>query len=184
TDLLVLVLERLEHLKITYMVVGSIASSAYGEPRFTRDIDIVIDATTEQLEQLCQSFPDDSFYVSLDAARQALINRSQFNLIHPDSGNKIDFLFCSTDAWGSEQIQRRRSARLLPGKQGMAAAPEDIILSKMLYYREGGSEKHLRDITGMFKMTGDAIDREYISDWAAKLDLMDIWQAVRKRLSM
>ena len=72
--------------------------------------------------------------------------------------------------------------RLLPDREGFTARPEDLILSKMLYYQEGGSEKHLRDITGMFKVSGDQIDRAYIRDWADRLGLLDIWLAIEKRL--
>ncbi len=52
----------------------------------------------------------------------------------------------------------------------------------MEYYREGGSEKHLRDITGILKVSGDEIDRTYIDQWARRLDLNEIWKAIQERL--
>jgi hypothetical protein len=172
----------LGRLQIPYMVVGSAASSMYGEPRLTQDIDIVIDPTTTQLDLLCDAFPADEFYVSKDAARDALKRRSQFNVIHPESGNKIDFMIAGADEWGRLQLARRRTMPLLPELEGAAAAPEDIIIAKMRYYQEGGSEKHLRDITGMFKTSGQQIDRSYIQHWAERFELMEIWRAILKRL--
>ena len=58
------------------------------------------------------------------------------------------------------------------------AAPEDVILNKLIYYREGGTEKHVRDITSMLMIQGDAIDRDYIDSWAARLGVLSEWQAV------
>lgn len=168
-DLLRHTLDLLERLQIPYMVVGSFASGVYGEPRFTNDIDIVIDPSPQQLDQLCVAFPSDDYYVSAEAARDALRQRGQFNVIHPGSANKIDFMIARADAWGLEQVARRARVRLLPDREGYAARPEDLVISKLLYYREGGSEKHMRDITGMLVTSPEKIDREYIGRWATEL---------------
>jgi hypothetical protein len=164
------------------MLVGSLASGVYGEPRLTQDIDFVINPTAAQIDLICQSFPSDEFYVSSDAARQALASHGQFNVIDPSSGNKIDFMIARSDAWGHEQLARRQRMRLLPDREGFAARPEDVILSKMLYYEEGGSEKHLRDITAMLKTSGHLIDHEYVRKWADQLGVIKIWDAILARL--
>lgn len=62
------------------------------------------------------------------------------------------------------------------------ASPEDVILGKMVYYREGGSEKHLRDITGILRISDDIVDRDYVADFAKQLGLADIWDAVLERM--
>jgi predicted nucleotidyltransferase len=183
TDLLRFTVETLERLGITYMIVGSYASGAYGEPRLTQDIDIVIDIDWPQARQLCAAFPPAEFYVSLEAALQAARQPgAQFNVLHPSSGNKIDFMIARRDAWGIGQLSRRQRMQLLPGREGYAARPEDIIIAKMLYYHEGGSEKHLRDIAGILKVSGDIVDREYVAGWAERLDLADIWRAILGRI--
>jgi hypothetical protein len=181
-DLLHFTLDLLEQLDVPYMVVGSFASGVYGEPRFTNDIDIVIAPTLGQLNRLCAGFPPDDFYVSADAARDALRQRGQFNVIHPASANKIDFMIARNDAWGAEQVARRARVRLLPDREGYAARPEDLILSKLLYYQEGGSEKHLRDIAGMLMTSSDKIDLVYVERWAVELGVTDEWKAVLARL--
>ena len=66
-ELLQYTIEVLERLGITYMVVGSIASAVYGEPRSTLDIDVVVAPTATELEQLCKAFPGPDFYVSKEA---------------------------------------------------------------------------------------------------------------------
>ncbi len=60
--------------------------------------------------------------------------------------------------------------------------PEDVIIKKMDFYKQGSSEKHLRDITGILKISGDAVDKAYIAEWAKSLGLTEIWNAILRRL--
>jgi hypothetical protein len=112
---------------------------------------------------------------------EAVRSKSQFNIIHSTSGNKIDLLIVPAGAWGQTEISRRQRVQILPDLEGYCARPEDVILGKMVYYREGGSEKHLRDITGILKVSGDAVDRRYVSRWAEEMGLADIWRAILGR---
>jgi hypothetical protein len=89
----------LEGHEIVYMLVGSVASGAYGEPRFTRDIDIVADLNPGDVSPFIAAFPTDDFYVSQQAARQAIQRRGRFNIIHPASGQKADMIIARQDAW-------------------------------------------------------------------------------------
>jgi hypothetical protein len=164
------------------MVVGSLASAAYGEPRMTRDVDVVVDLTKGQVPQLCGAFASNEFYVSEQAALDAVERRGQFNIVHSRSANKIDLLIVPAGEWGRSEISRRRRMRILPDLEGYCAMPEDVILGKMSYYAEGGSEKHLRDIAGIMKVSGDEVDRGYVSLWAGRLGLSGIWEAVLRKL--
>jgi hypothetical protein len=175
-------IQVLEKRNLRYMVVGSFASIAYGEPRFTLDIDIVVALPAAQVASLCNAFPSDEFYVSHEAAEAAVRSSGQFNVIEPVSGNKIDFIIARDDAWGREQLNRRQRVELLANRAGFAASPEDIIIAKMLYYQEGGSEKHLRDITGILKVSGDKVDRDYVLRWAKTFGLDEIWSAILRRI--
>jgi len=167
---------------IQYALVGSFASGIWGEVRFTQDIDIVIDLQNSQIEPLCDAFPASEFYLSRAAVEQAVDLRRPFNVIHPTSGNKIDFMVLGDVAWARAQIDRRRNVELSPECIACVAAPEDVILGKLVYYQEGGSEKHLRDITGILKISGAEVDKSYIHRFATRLQVVDIWQAVLARL--
>lgn len=182
TDLLRLAIDVLETQNVPYMLVGSYASGLYGEPRYTQDIDMVVELTPSHVGRFCDAFASDEFYLSREAVREAVANASQFNLLHPASGNKIDFMIAGKDAWGREQLGRRQRVPVLDDRDGYVARPEDVILSKMRYYQIGGSEKHLRDITGILKVSGDQVDRDYVTRWAAQLGVSDVWDAVRRRL--
>lgn len=177
-ELLKVVVGILESQSIPYMIVGSFASAAYGEPRFTQDIDIVVDLRSGQVGPLCDAFPGNEFYCSRPAAEQAVSQRRQFNVIHPASGNKIDFMLAKFDPWGRKQLERRRKRPFLPDLEACVASPEDVILAKMIYYREGRSEKHPRDIAGMLRISGSEIDRDYITEWAGQLGLLDVWKKI------
>lgn len=181
-ELLRYVIDILETQQIPYMLVGSLASAVYGEPRLTQDIDVVVDLRSEQVAALCQAFPEPEFYRSLPAATEAVLRGGQFNVIHPTSGNKIDFLIARTDSWGREQLARRERKFILPDREGYAARVEDVILGKLLYYHEGGSEKHLRDIAAMMKVSCEEIDTNYIEKWSIQLEVAEIWQNILRRL--
>ncbi len=182
TDLLKHAVQALQRLGISHAIVGSFASGAWGESRFTQDIDIVVDLNAQQAAELCQAFPGEEFYVSESAAQEAVQHQTQFNVIHPGSGNRIDFMIAGDTPWAVAQLERSRSVRLFPDVDAQFAAPEDVILGKLLYYREGGSEKHLRDITGILKISPDDVDREYVSRFAAQLGVVDLWRQVLQQV--
>jgi hypothetical protein len=181
SDLLRLAIDTLEALRIPYAIVGSFASSAWGEARFTQDIDILVDLKRSQVAPLCRAFSDADCYVSEQAAQQAVDEQRQFNVIHPASANKIDFMIAGHTPWSVAQLQRRRRVALFPDQDANFSSPEDVILGKLIYYREGESGKHLRDITGILKISGASLDWKYVDDFANQLGVADIWQTVCDR---
>ena len=181
-DVLRYVIGVLDQLQIPYLVCGSFASGSFGEPRMTLDIDIIVQLTRDSVVTLCAEFSDPEFYVSLAAAQDALRSNKQFNVIHPETGNKVDFMIAGRDEWSRGQLERRRLVSLLPDLHGYTASPEDIIISKMRYYKEGGSEKHLRDCAGVLVVQRETIDRDYIVQWCEYFHLTEIWQQILKRV--
>ena len=164
------------------MITGSQASAYYGEPRFTRDIDIVADIKPGQVEGFVTYFPSNEFYCDKNMIEREIKARGQFNIIHAPSGLKIDIILTKTTPFSQTEFSRRNRSPVLPDQDAYFASAEDVIIKKMEYYREGGSEKHLRDITGILKISGEIVDRNYIADWAKRLDLTEIWDAVQERL--
>ncbi len=92
SELLRFLVTALENLNLPYFITGSTVTIFYGEPRFTNDIDVVVDLPGEEVSAFCRRFPDGDFYVSEEAVRDAVARRSQFNIIHPRSGLKIDVM--------------------------------------------------------------------------------------------
>lgn len=170
--------ETLERLSVPYVVVGSIASIAYGESRFTQDIDIVVELEMKHVDGLLASFPVDDYYVNAATVRTAVRTNSQFNIVHPASGNKIDFILPRPNAWGRAHVARSRPVRILPDRDVMAASPEDVILGKLWYYSQGGGDRHLRDIGGILRITRSGVDRADVEKWAKELGLAELWEQV------
>jgi hypothetical protein len=181
-ELLQRIVETLERLDISYLVTGSVAAMAYGEPRLTNDIDIVAAIDERHVAGLLEAFPPTEFYVSEEAIGEAIRHRTQFNIIHPSSGLKVDVIVRKDTPFDKSRFNRIR--RIRPAETYIAsfAAPEDIIIIKMRYYADGGSEKHLRDIAGILKISRDEVDMAYIVDWSRRLDLTDIWEMVLGRV--
>jgi hypothetical protein len=184
SELLRYVVGVLERMKLKYFVTGSLASTAYGEARLTHDIDIVLQLPPTRVREFCVAFGADEFYVSEEAVRVEAARGGQCNVIHPASGLKIDLIFPSADELNTSRFSRIRRLVATPGVEAWFSSPEDIILKKMEFYREGGSEKHLRDITGILKVSGEEVDREYVREWARKLGVEEIWDAIERRLGL
>ena len=114
--------------------------------------------------------------------REAIRERRQFNIIHFASGLKIDVIIPTADDFGCSRRARARDVTVRPGWQARFASPEDVILRKLQYYQMGGSEKHVRDIAGVFRIQGSRIDLAYLDEWATLLGVADIWQEFRERM--
>lgn len=182
SELLRFLVAQLEALDLRYFVTGSTVTIFYGEPRFTNDIDVVVDLPMRAVGEFCRCFPEGEFYVSEDAVRDAIARRSQFNIIHPSSGLKIDVMVPETSEFNESRFRRARRVRAGDDWDASFATPEDAIIKKLEYYREGGSEKHLRDIAGVLKTSRNEVDFEYLQHWVSELALEREWTTVRKTM--
>jgi hypothetical protein len=182
-ELFALFIRPLNRMKVPYMVTGSAASMAYGEPRLTLDVDLVVELSKDRIPDLLKAFPPDSFYcppAEVLAAEISREKRGHFNVIHSETGFKADFYPMGRDdlqVWG----MAHRRAIELSGETVMLAPPEYVIVRKLEYFREGGSEKHMRDISGMMLAQGAAIDQGVIQEWVARLRLEAQWQEIKRR---
>ena len=175
------VVRALEQVQIPYMVTGSVASSAHGKPRSTRDIDIVIAPSAQQLRELIHQFPSTEYYADEQQALQALANRSQFNVIDFATGWKVDFIVAKTSEYASTALSRRTRLEM-SGKLMSVASPEDVILSKMDWARlSGGSDRQILDAADIVRNQGDRLDIAYIERWAKQLNLQREWRDVLER---
>ena len=156
------------------------ATIAYGEPRLTNDIDLVVRLSPLQVRPLCDAFPEAEFYVSPEAAITAVKRCGQFNILHPTSGLKIDVMVADESAFNESRFGRTRLLSVAPDITAAFASPEDVILKKLEYFREGGSEKHLRDITGVLKIMGTELDHQYLTVWAQRMGVSALWSEVNE----
>jgi hypothetical protein len=179
-DLFLLFVRPINRARIRYMIGGSVAVIFYGEPRLTHDVDLIAFLSAEEISRLGEIFPSSEFYVPPTEVMAIEANREQrgsFNIIHSASGFKADIYLTGRDplnAWGF----RGRRAATFEGEQIMLAPPEYVIVRKLEFFREGGSEKHIRDIRSMLRMSNEQIDRGALTEWIDRLGLQPEWQRV------
>lgn len=178
-ELLAEIGRRLTEAKIPYMVTGSIASSFHGEPRATRDIDIVIDPMPDSLEQFIRALPPDTFFLDADGARTALAERGQFHVIESASGWKADLVIRKNRPFSLMEFERRQPVELL-GQQTFVASAEDTIIAKLEWAQAGESDRQLRDVTAILAVSGEKLDSAYLERWVAALELEDVWSRVQQ----
>jgi hypothetical protein len=172
------VIEGLERGQIPYMVVGSVAAMVYGEPRMTHDLDLVISIAPNRANLLPALFPETEYYCPpSEVIRAEVVHRGQFNLIHHDTGFKIDLIVRKDTEHARTEFARRRKAPFWNEREVFVASPEDVILMKLDYFRQGGSQKHLGDIRGILAET--SIDTSYLDHWIAQLGLERQWEQVK-----
>jgi hypothetical protein len=180
-DLFLLYIRPLNNARIPYIIGGSIASAFYGEPRLTFDVDLIVFLDPENVRRIPEIFPDAEFYVPpLETiTEEALTERGHFNLIHFATGFKADFYNAGRDelnAWGF------RFKKDVPFHDTTVtlAPPEYVIVRKLEYFREGGSEEHLRDIRSILAVSAEQIRMGDLMNWIQRLNLASEWRRVEK----
>jgi hypothetical protein len=174
-----LFIEPLEKNQIQYFITGSTASMYYGEPRLTLDIDVVVHLTRSDVEKLPSLFPEEHYYCPPPEVIHIECNRDthgHFNLIHPASGFKADIYPASDEPLNEWAFQHRKREDMGDGLKIWIAPPEYVIIRKLEYFREGGSEKHLRDIKSMLSLSGNELDRTFLEAELQKRGLTAEWE--------
>lgn len=182
SDPVLLFTTRLERAGLRYVVTGSVASIAYGEPRMTNDVDVVVELPAAQAAAVADLFPLEEFYfppLEVVLAEVARSQRGHFNIIHHDSGFKADVYLVGRDQLHRWALDHGRRLPLSDGSVTLAP-PEYVILRKLEFYREGGSAKHVRDIRGMLALSPAPIDESFVSRWADRLGVTAQWEEARR----
>jgi hypothetical protein len=172
--------EALEQAGIPYMITGSFASSAHGIVRSTRDVDIVVAATEEQLRRFIAKFPDDQYYADEYDALDALRHQSQFNIIDFATSWKADLIIRKERDFSRVEFNRRRP-HVIQGVSVFITSPEDVLVAKLEWARMGESERQIEDAAGILATQGADLDHAYVEQWVRELGLDDQWRRARER---
>ncbi len=159
---------------IAYMLAGSFASAYYGAPRSTQDIDLVIEATEEQLRAFVRLLAQDEYYVDLDAALEARKRQSLFNVVDMVTGWKIDLIIRKSRPFSQEEFSRRTLVNLQDNSLFLASA-EDVVVSKLEWARLAQSRRHIEDVAGILRMRWDKLDHAYLEKWILDLRIEAEW---------
>ena len=164
---------------VPYMVTGSLASSLYGVPRSTNDLDVVIAPSRSQLFSLVQLFTRVGLYVRREDAEIALQHHDQFNVVDFASGWKVDLIVRKGREFSLVEFERRETAEL-DGLTFSIASAEDVVLSKLEWAKIGESERQLQDAAGILQRQGGELDFAYLEKWLESLSLQKQWREARQ----
>jgi len=161
--------ERLERAGIQYMLTGSIALSYYAQPRMTRDIDLVVELAGREAKPVAALFAPDYYASEADIAG-AITSGGMFNVLHLGKLVKLDFIVRKDTPYRRHEFGRRKRVRL-PGFEAWIVSREDLILSKLAWAKDSGSEMQMRDVQAL--LAGGS-DRTYLERWANELSVGEL----------
>ena len=165
----------LKELEIPYIITGGYAVCYWGRPRSTFDIDVVVELPDSKVKQLTEALRQisESIYVDEITVQNAVKEKGEFNIIHADSGTKIDFwLLKEKDPFDISRLRRAIKKEVL-GHDVYLSSPEDLILAKLKWNQESPSDRNLEDVKSIFKFSGKDLDMKYLKGWAEKLGVSD-----------
>ena len=174
-EVLKIVTDRLDGAGIPYMVTGSMAVSVYAIPRMTRDVDLVVELSTDDADRICALFAAD-FYVDPDTVRTAVARHDTFNVIHDRLVVKVDFVVRKDTDYRRTEFSRRRRLSF-EGHPLFVVAPEDLIISKLDWARDTRSAVQLGDVRHLLRSVPD-LDRAYLDGWITRLGLAALYREV------
>ena len=170
------IIDVFEATGIEYVIWGGVAAVAYGEPRFTQDMDVLVRLHYDQVDTLTRLLEEDGYYVSVEAVREALDRHFYFNAIHLETGIKIDFCVAGPDPIYAWAFKHRQVKSFDEFRQASYMPPESVILTKLRAYQEGHSTRHLDDIEGILRVSGPELDLTYVDRAAARIGVLGAWR--------
>jgi hypothetical protein len=157
---------RMESAGIEYMMTGSMALALYSRPRMTRDIDIVVQIVPSGIEDVVNLFKDE-FYIDRESVRKAVLERGMFNIIHTETVIKVDMIVRKDEDYRVEEFLRRRKIDM-DGTKVWVVAPEDLVLSKLVWAKQSDSELQFKDVRQVLANLKD-LDMAYLAKWSKAL---------------
>jgi len=177
------IVDIFSQLNIKCIVGGSVASSLHGIPRATQDVDVVVQLFPNQVSKLV-AILNEQFYVDQNAVVEAVARSSSFNVIHLETMYKVDVFVCGDDELKREEISRSVSVVIDEKTKDtiLIADASDIIIQKLIWYELGNrvSDRQWRDVLGVIKVSGDALDMEYLKKWAKKKGVFELLELALK----
>jgi hypothetical protein len=161
-----------EQLEIPYYITRGVAAIAYGEPRTTQDLDLVLAIPPNDIERLATALSDAGFYFpGVDDVKSGRMRTLQVTDI--ESISRADLVVAGTDEFERLKFERRRIFATTGAEALYFASPEDVILNKLRWRQRSGSEKQWRDVLGVLKVQAENLDYSYLREWAERLSLVD-----------
>jgi hypothetical protein len=172
-----------EKLSIKYLIGGSLASSLYGIPRATQDVDVVADIRMSQVDTIIENLKE-TFFIDEDMIRKSVKNKETFNIIDKEYLFKIDIFMFGTDNFSDKEMERRVLFQVpdSTGQRIYLCSPEDIIAHKLYWFRLGNniSERQWNDAANVLKVQDTKLDFKYLKEICADRGVADLLEKLLK----
>jgi len=168
-------------LKISYFVTGGMAVLVWGRPRFTADIDIIVEFQKKDIKAFAKALESlgEHGYIDEEMMKEAVEREDEFNFIDGNTGIKVDFWILKDNVFNKNRIKRKISRKILD-HEVYFISPEDLILSKLVWGKDSPSTRHLEDSRSVIEVSRDQLDEKYLKSWAKQLNVLEelnkIWQ--------
>jgi hypothetical protein len=176
-----LVIEALNAAGVEYLIGGALAEWAWGEPRATQDLDLVVNIPIKSVNKLSKELEKRDMLIPAEIILDNILeDRADIpiNAIHMYSGLKADlYPVREGDELRQSAFQRRQQVDYGPpiGKVYIHS-PEDLILYKLMYFGLSQQSKHSREIAAILRAKDNELDLDYIERWATRLGLNSLWK--------
>jgi len=171
------IIARLEASGVLYAVTGSVASSFWGIPRTTHDVDVVVVLVAVDQQRILGAF-DDPYYLSEAAVQDAISRQSMFNIVDSSKALKVDVWVSRDDPFSQAVLRRRCRVEILPSQPAYIASPEDVLLHKLVWNTITPSERQLADAAGIATVQARKLDLDYMRSWAVKQSTLSVLEEV------
>lgn len=167
--------------KIPYMITGAWSSIYYGRPRASHDIDFVVELSAGNLNKTVEAFSklDEDFAVQLETIKSAIDHKTLFQALHLPTMLKMDFWILTEEAFDKSRFKRRKKVKVFNRLIDMAS-PEDTIIQKFRWFKEGRIEKHLVDAAFVYQIQNKNLDKKYLQKWIEELKLSKYFELMKK----
>jgi hypothetical protein len=148
------------------MISGSIAMNLYAIPRLTRDVDIVLELESVEVDEFLALF--ENTYFSKESVFQEVERKGMFNIIDFETGFKVDFILRKETEYGRVAFHRKKLIDEFNTKVYVISI-EDLIIAKLMWIQQLQSEKQMDDIRNLLE--NPDIDKDYLTSWIGKLKI-------------
>lgn len=171
-------IDALEKLKIPYMLTGAVAVNFYGQPRLTHDLDVVLQIEKKDAKKLTQIL-ESEFMIDETDILEAIKEKRMANALHFKSGFKIDFWILKDEKYSKVCFRRRLRKRIFNKKKAWLISPEDLVITKLVWFKKSGIDKHFEDARGILQIQKGRLNEEYLQKWAKKQKVGKLLEKLR-----
>lgn len=168
------VLQSLNELRVPYMIVGSLSSNFYGEPRMTKDADLVVQLGDTPLSSLLEKLGT-AFQIDRQLGFETVTGTTRYHIRHTESEFLVELFELTSDPHNQQRFARRR-ATTFGGVAAFVPTAEDVLIQKLRWYKRGKRPKDIQDAENVMEVQTGKFDLAYIRRWCDEHGTREVFE--------